>query len=461
MKRQISIFLHLFVLLALSACGINPASPSPTPSPTATPKPSRLPDQDLVKALLVRVVDEERLVPGIVVGMIADDPQERWVVGYGRLSATDERAPDSDTVFEIGSVTKVFTGTLLAQAVVNGEVQLDDPISMYLPEGVTAPEYEGRSITLLDLATHTSGLPRDAINPYSSTIDQMYAYLSGYRLTRAPGSTYEYSNYGFSLLGDLLARHAGQADYEALLLERITRPLGMDSTRIVLTPDMESRLAAPHLNYSVVTNSFNVPVFDGAGMIRSTANDMLTFLAANMGMIETDLQPAIQLANTPQRPDDGPGYIGLGWGLPQSGKGMHTHSGQTHGYRSFLAWDSERRIGIVILANAAINIDGIGFFLMSESARLMDTILQVDPQVLATYAGRYQFPDGLVVTIRVDGTRIFTQVPNQPEIGLIAISENQFIVFDSEITFYTNENGEVDRLVLVGIGGTYEAKKVP
>ena len=115
-----------------------------------------------MKAFLVQVVDVEKRVPGIVVGMIADDPQERWVVGYGRLSATDERVPDGDTVFEIGSITKVFTGILLAQAVVNGEVKLDDPISMYLPEGVTAPEYEGRSITLLDLATHTSGLPRDA-----------------------------------------------------------------------------------------------------------------------------------------------------------------------------------------------------------------------------------------------------------------------------------------------------------
>ena len=188
---------------------------------------------------------------------------------------------------------------------------------------------------------------------------------------------------------------------------------------------------------------------------------MLTFLAANMGMIETDLQPAIQLANTPQRPTDGLGYIGLGWGLPQSGKGMHTHGGLTAGYNSFLAWDSERRIGIVILANAGINIEGIGLFLMSESARLMDTIPQADPQVLATYAGRYQFPDGFIITIRVDGTRIFIQAPNKPENELIAISENQFFVFDNVFTFYTNDRGEVDRMEMMAIGGTLEAKKIP
>jgi D-alanyl-D-alanine-carboxypeptidase/D-alanyl-D-alanine-endopeptidase len=92
-----------------------------------------------VRALLVHLVDEDKRAPGMVIGMIAADPPERWVLGYGRLSATDEHVPDGDTVFEIGSITKVFTGTLLAQAVLKGEVRLDDPISRYLPEGITAP----------------------------------------------------------------------------------------------------------------------------------------------------------------------------------------------------------------------------------------------------------------------------------------------------------------------------------
>jgi len=462
MKPQSSLLLHLLILLAVSACGTVTPRRSPTPSPAASSQTSRLPDPSVVKELLVQLVDMDRQAPGIVAGMIAGDPQERWVVGYGRLSASDERVPDGDTVFEIGSVTKVFTGTLLAEAAVNGEVQLDDPISKYLPKRVAAPEYEGRAITLLDLATHTSGLPRDPIGA-SSTIGQMYAYLSGYRLTRAPGSTFEYSNYGFGLLGNLLARRAGQADYEALLVDRITGPLGMDSTRIELTPDMSSRLAPPHLASSIGSVSENAPALAGAGMIRSTANDMLTFLAANMGLTETDLQRAVQLANTPQRPADGPGYIGLGWGVPETGQGMHTHSGQTHGYHSFLAWDSERRIGVVVLANAPIDISYIGVFLMSESAKLVETILQVDPQLLAEYAGRYQSPDGVVVTIRVDGTRIFMQAPNRPEHEFYARSETEFspLAFEAEITFSRNDSGEVDRLVLVENGETFEAKKVP
>ena len=410
----------------------------------------------------------------MVIGMIADDPQERWVVGYGKLSIADERVPDGNTVFEIGSVTKVFTGTLLAQAVVNGEVKLDDPISMYLPEEVVDPEYEGKSITLLDLATHTAGWAKwpgnlnnnDLDDIANYTIDRMYDFVSSYRLTRAPGSSFEYSNFGFGLLGNLLARRLGQEDYEALLVERITRPLGMDSTCIELTPEMRSRLAAPDNNLLLPSRSWEAPALDGGGSIRSTGNDLLTFLAANMGLIETELQPALRLANTPQRPIFGQDYIGLGWGLPQSGKGIHQHSGETVGYHSYLAWDPERKIGVVVLTNAVISIDDIGLQLIR---RLPLTPVSIDSLVLTSYAGRYQFPGiseevkEVVVTIRVDGTRIFMQVPNQGEYELLARSEAQFYpqVFDAEFTFYKNASGEVDRLVMVQNGETYEAKKEP
>jgi D-alanyl-D-alanine-carboxypeptidase/D-alanyl-D-alanine-endopeptidase len=358
MKRWFSIFLQLVVLLALSSCGI-------TTGTSETTKASRLPDPSEVKALLVHLVDEEKRAPGMVIGMIADDPQERWVIGYGKLSATDERVPDGDTVFEIGSITKVFTGILLAQAVLSGEVQLDDPISLYLPEGVVAPEYEGKSITLLDLATHYSGLPpfntTDISDPCEEfTIGEMYDLLSGYHLTRPPGSIHDYSNLGFSLLGDLLARGAGKADYEALLLERIALPLGMDSTRIQLTTEMQPRLAPPHYDLLPACSDAR-SAFYPAGGIRSTANDMLTFLAANMGMTETELQPAMQLANTSQRPTGDGAYTGLGWYTEP----FHHHGGRTGGYYSLLAWDPQRKIGVVVLSNdSEISIQEIGYQLL-------------------------------------------------------------------------------------------------
>jgi len=354
MKRWFYIFVQLLILLALSSCGMSPGS-------SARTRISRLPNQNKVKALLVHLVDEEKRAPGIVVGMIADDPQERWVVGYGKLSATAERVPDGDTVFEIGSVSKVFTGILLAQAVEIGEVQLDDPISLYLPEEVTAPEYEGKSITLFDLATDYSGLPGyRTLSPCEEyTVDQMYTDLSGVRLTYAPGSMYAYSNFGFSLLGDLLVRAAGQADYETLLVERIAHPLGMDSTRIHMTPEMQSRLAAPHNDDLLPGCNDARSAFYPSGGVRSTVNDILTFLAANMELTETNLLPAIQMANQPYRLNDGGGYIGLGWQVNGIAK-LHGHNGRTGGYYSFVSWDPQRKIGVVVLTNATNGIDDIG-----------------------------------------------------------------------------------------------------
>ena len=431
-------------------------------SACAARQPSRLPDPNEVKALLVQLVDVERVAPGIVVGMIAADPEERWVVGYGRLSATDTRVPDGDAVFEIASVTKVFTGILLAQAVLNGEVELDDPISMYLPEGVTAPAYEGRSITLLDLATHYSGLPHwnDALSP-SYTLDQMYTYLSEYRLTRAPGSNYEYSGFGFGILGNLLVRRAGEENFEALLEDRITGPLGMNSTRIELTPDMRSRLAAPHSSYSVVSSNY-APTLAGSGAIRSTANDLLTFLAANMGITDTELRPALQLASTPQRQGEmwTLAYIGLGWNLPESGNGIHYHGGGSFGYSSFLAWDSERKIGVVVLMNIYGGPKERIAFPLLRGFPL--TPVPVDPSVLAAYAGSYQFDDFDVV-IRVDGAQIYFGVPGLGEAELIAISEDRFYLAGmyAEIVFYPNDRGEVDRMERVVIGGTLTAKRIP
>jgi CubicO group peptidase (beta-lactamase class C family) len=460
-KSFVKWFLSAMLCLLLAGCVTGSSFQPPIPPS----RPSRLPDPDEVKALLVQIVDVEKRVPGIVVGMIADDPLERWVVGYGRLSATDERVPDGDTVYEIGSITKLFTGILLAQAVLNGEVKLDDPISMYLPEGVTAPEYEGKSITLLDLATHTSGLPGNLY--HIITFEQMYAFLSGYRLTREPGSSYEYANYGMGLLGNLLVQRVGQADYEALLLERICRPLGMESTRVQLTAKMRSRLAVPHTASLAQTHLWDNTTQAGAGMIRSTANDLLTFLVANMGLTETELQPALQLANTPQRPSVGKGKIGwswqgsigLGWQVAANTE-LHGHSGATNGSNSFLGWDPEHKFGIVVLTNAAVDMDYVARLLLS---RMPFPLVQYVPEDLASYAGRYPLPDGNSVTIRVDGTRIFIQLPDEPEYELFASSENHFYlpVSDLEITFYRNDRGEVDRAVGVVGGVTYEAMKVP
>ena len=161
--------------------------------------------EDIKQSVRQRV--DHGYCPGIVVGVIT--PQGRQYFGYGRTALKNGQLPDKDTIFEIGSVTKVFTGLLLADMVERRELTLDDAINKFLPQGVRAPTRGEKPITLVDLATHTSGLPRLPDNMGSRTIDKaydgyspelMYAFLSSYQLTRDIGSKFEYSNYGMGLL---------------------------------------------------------------------------------------------------------------------------------------------------------------------------------------------------------------------------------------------------------------------
>ena len=159
-----------------------------------------------------------------------------------------------NTVFEIGSITKTFSTALLADMVARGEVKLDDPVAKYLPSTVKVPGRGRKQITLYDLATHASELPRlpanlhpaDMSNPYADyTVDQMYQSVSAYELERDIGAEYEYSNLGSGLLGHALARRLGKT-WEEAVTERILEPLGMTDTRITLTADMRRRLAIGH-----------------------------------------------------------------------------------------------------------------------------------------------------------------------------------------------------------------------
>src|SRR5271168_411561 len=196
-------------------------------------------DSEIRKILTDRIGSENSGV-GIVVGVI--DAKGRRVIAYGSLAKDDKRPLNGDTIFEIGSMTKVFTSLVLMDMVQKGEVAVTDPVSKYLPATVKVPERNGKKITLQDLSTQSSGLPRmpgnfapkDDLNPYADyTPEKLYQFLSGYQLTRDIGSQYEYSNLGVGLLGHALTLRAGM-DYETMLRSRILDPLGMNSTRVAL-----------------------------------------------------------------------------------------------------------------------------------------------------------------------------------------------------------------------------------
>jgi CubicO group peptidase (beta-lactamase class C family) len=309
---------------------------------------------------------------GLVIGCLTDGEQR--VAGYGRLRIDTQDSPDGGTIFEIGSVTKVFTGLLLADLAEQGMVGLDDPLANYLPASARIPTSGGRQITLGDLASHAGGLPRDPKgtlgrwlrnrnNPYAElSVEQLYAGLARTKLRRRPGQRVKYSNLGAGLLGQALARAAGQS-YEELVRQRICLPLGMPDTLMTATGEQAARLATGHTRRGRPTAPFQLPALAGAGALRSTAIDMLCLLRVNLDPAHSPL--ASQLDRT-QRPRLGAGKrigVGLGWLLAQPPGAVGPvlwHNGGTSGFRSFVALARETNSAVVVLSNTARSVDRLG-----------------------------------------------------------------------------------------------------
>jgi CubicO group peptidase (beta-lactamase class C family) len=333
-----------------------------------------------IHAILADRIDRDHQSVGIVVGVI--DQQGRRIVGYGSLDQGDPRPVDGDTLFEIGSVTKILTSLLLAEMAQRGEVALSDPVAKYLPRGVKVPERGGRSITLEDLATHTSGLPRtpanlapkDPANPFADYSPQMlYDFLSGYQLTRDIGSEWEYSNLGSGLLGHALALRAG-SDYEGAIRSRITGSLGMNSTHIALRPEEKSRLAVGHNDHLAPVQNWDFQALAGAAAFRSSANDMLKLLAAALGYTKTPLAPAMAAMLDERRPTSQPGLSNaLGWQISTPNAiNIAWKDGTTAGYNSFLGYNARSGIGVVVLSNTSTRrgVNDIGMHVLAASSPL-------------------------------------------------------------------------------------------
>lgn len=336
---------------------LKPAPPAPPRAPVSLPANWVLPG-DAALATLIDTRIAGRPGEGIVIGVI--DESGPRIVGRGPAGA---RAFDGNTMFEIGSMTKVFTSLLLADMVRHGEVSLDDPAVRYLSAGAKMPERGGRQITLRDLATHRSGLPRlpanmpfgDMANPYADYTEAMLLdFLRGHTLTRDIGSQYEYSNLGAGLLGYLLARRAG-TDYETLVKQRILIPLRMHDTTITLGASQAARFAQGHDATLQPVRAWDLPVLAGAGALRSTASDMLIFLSAATGLKQTPLAPAFALMLAERLPGAGAGIeTGLAWMIAKTPSGeLVFHDGGTAGFRTTMAFDPGKKRAVVVLTNAA------------------------------------------------------------------------------------------------------------
>ena len=341
---------------------------------------SAVPSSDEIRAILADRIDVRGQGVGIVVGVV--DSHGSRIVSYGNLDRRDARPVTGDTLFEIGSLTKVFTALLLTEMVQRGEVALTDPVAKYLPPRVKIPEHGGRSITLEDLATHTSGLPRsptniapkDPANPFADySAQQLYDFLSTYQLPRDIGSEWEYSNLGSGLLGHALALRAG-TEYEALVRSRITGPLEMDSTRITLRPEDRQRLAVGHNAQLTPVPSSDFQVLAGAGALRSSASDLVKFLAAVVGYNKSPLGPAMAAMLDVRRPTSMPGLLNaLGWQVSRpDALEIVWKDGNTLGYSSFLGYNPRSRIGVVVLSNTGTTtgINSIGMHVLDATSPL-------------------------------------------------------------------------------------------
>jgi serine-type D-Ala-D-Ala carboxypeptidase/endopeptidase len=348
------------LLVALAGTGIMALGASPrTLAAQAT-----FPAESAVRTLMRDAVAAGRAV-GIVVGLLEADGTRR-ILSEGS-SGIKGRPLDGHSVFEVGSITKVFTGTLLADMVDRGEVRLDDPIEKLLPPGGKVGSRKVRRATLLDLATHYSGfplvptnlVPTDPANPYVDyPVDSIHAFLATFNPPRAPGRVYEYSNFGVGLLGHLLALRA-RTDFELLLRRRILLPLGLSETAITLTPAMLDRLTQGHGDFGDPVPNWDFPSLPGAGALRSTAADLLTFAAANLAAPQGILGEAMRDALTPRRAAEAgdstaSDSIGLNW-FTSHGKQRRitSHRGGTGGYRSFIGLDVDARRAVVVLTNSA------------------------------------------------------------------------------------------------------------
>jgi serine-type D-Ala-D-Ala carboxypeptidase/endopeptidase len=440
-------------------------------APLAGQQPAGIPDS--VRAH-VRARVDGGWAPSIVVGVV-DSSGARYFA-YGKTAVEGDAPVDEHTVYEIGSITKAFTGVLLADMAVKGEVALDDPVARYLPDSVRVPGTDSLPITLRLLSAQRSGLPRmpanfapaDPENPYADyDADRLYAFLNSYTLTRAPGAAYEYSNLGVGLLGLALSRRAGTT-YEDLVRQRVLAPLGMTSTTIMLTDAAREHLARGSAGGRAAAN-WDLDALAGAGAIRSTAEDMTTFLASAMGLRRTPLDSAFRLATEPQFDAGLSGImrIGLGWHVREAPGGPRIvwHNGGTGGYHSWAGYDPARRVGVVVLTNSTENIDDIGLHLLDPARPLaiVRTAIALPAAALDEYVGSYPLTPAFVITVTREGDQLMLQATGQPAFPVWASAPDEFFlkVVDAQITFTRGTDGKVDGLILHQGGRDQRAARAP
>ncbi|HEU5174029.1 MAG TPA: serine hydrolase [Gemmatimonadaceae bacterium] len=430
------------------------------------------PSDSTIRAILQARVDSGRTV-GIVVGITQNGTRRFFTAG----TAGPGRAPlDEHTIFEIGSISKTFNALLLADAVTRGEVRLDQPVAELLPSTVKLPTHPSGPITLEHLATHRSGLPRlpgnmmpaDGNDPYADyDTTRLHAFLASHTLTRAPGAIGEYSNLGAGLLGYALTVRAGKPSWGALVDERITGPLAMRETHVEVPAALRARFAAAHNAAMDTVSYWRLDALAGAGALRSTAADMLTYLEAQLQPAATPLPRAIPMSQDVRHAFGGVDSIALGWLVrTRPSSRIYWHNGGTGGFRSFAGFDPLRGIGVVVLVNAKVPPEDIGMHLLDPRLPLAmppvpprRTAIEVSAEVLERLVGKYALTSQITLTVTREGDALYVQPSGQPKFRLWASARDRFFLreVDAQLEFEFDAAGQATAVTLVQHGARRRA----
>jgi serine-type D-Ala-D-Ala carboxypeptidase/endopeptidase len=356
---------------------------------------------------------------------VVDETVSRAVVC---ADAGDTRGIDAHTAFEIGSVTKTMTAVLVAQLIADEKLALDDDLAEHVPDGFKVPSFEGKSITLRHLMTHTSGLPslppRMSItsleDPYARlTEEQLYGSLADVTLSAAPGSRFAYSNFAMMLLSDIVARRAGNP-FDTLIAERLFVPLGM-SDSFVTKPRKGGQVAVGHLQTGAATSAWHFPRnYAGVGGVRASLDDMVRYVQAQLGSRASAADAAI--AMTQKQLEDVQGNrIAMNWMLMPRPKGtVHVHEGGTGGFSSLVAFDRESGRGVVILSDTALTAVGglgrLGMHLLDGSVPLEKPrrVASPDDALLDGLSGDFVLDGGMRMKVSREKGALVIQAQGQP-----------------------------------------------
>lgn len=425
------------------------------------------------------LVDRHRVV-GLSVGIIDGSRQFSFHMGE---ALPGEGPPDDQTIYEIGSISKVFTGVLLGIEAEQDTLYLLEK-AQYDDSGAVLPNYQGQAINWLQLATHRSGLPRlpsnfgdaAANNPYASyDSTKAVEFLESYRLPRRPGTHFEYSNFAYAWLGHLLTKQDGASSYERLLQKRITRTLRMDDTVLALSDRQKRRLATPHSSFGVRASTWEFADLPGAGGIRSTTADMMTFMAAILdpSQISTDrrLSDGIEMAWKKHQASSREHFaMGLGWQIARDDQ-TRWHNGQTGGFHSAMFVNREHHIGVVVMTNTAdareIEILAehlvrrlVGSEVLAESP---PREIDVDLATMKRLEGRYELAPAFIFNVKVQDDRLMVGITNQPTQQIYAKREDRWFYknVDAELEFDLPAIGPAASLELIQNGIRQSAIRIP